>query len=135
MVGDAHALTWATSLKLGVGRLTADLVRGDPPQRRRPPADRSTPSPPAVDGRVLPDIVRLGPRVAVGSSGTLETLIALAGCVVPGRSPRPPLMTVTARAARRRQPGSPPHDFQSEPPCPASTPAGPTGHPPAPCWR
>ena len=76
MVGDAQGMAWATSLKLGVGRLTADLVRGDPPtggDRRRIVHAVTT----AV-GRVLPEIASFGPRVAVGSSGTLETLIALA---------------------------------------------------------
>ena len=76
MVGDANGLAWSTSLKLGVGRLTADLVRGDPPtggDRRRLVHAVST-----ALGRVLPDIARLGPRFAIGSSGTLETLIRLA---------------------------------------------------------
>ena len=51
MVGDAQGLSWATSLKLGVGRLTADLVRGDPPtggDRRRvvhAVTDRGRPGP------------------------------------------------------------------------------------------
>ncbi len=76
MVGDAKAMRWSASLKLGVGRLTADLVRGDPPtggDRRRIVHAVTT----AV-GRVLPDILSLAPRLAVGSSGTLETLIRLA---------------------------------------------------------
>ncbi len=96
MVGDAHGLSWATSLKLGVGRLTADLVRGDPPTGgdRRRVVHAVT----SAVGRVLPEIVRLGPRVAVGSSGTLETLIALAAA---RRGGTPPAsvnqMTVTAR--------------------------------------
>jgi exopolyphosphatase/guanosine-5'-triphosphate,3'-diphosphate pyrophosphatase len=67
---------WSASLKLGVGRLTSDLVRGDPPtggDRRRVVHAVST----AV-GRLLPDIASLGPQMAIGSSGTLETLIRLA---------------------------------------------------------
>jgi exopolyphosphatase/guanosine-5'-triphosphate,3'-diphosphate pyrophosphatase len=76
MVGDANKLAWSTSLKLGVGRLTTDLVRGDPPNsgdRRRLVHAVST-----AIGRVLPDIARLKPRLAIGSSGTLETLVRLA---------------------------------------------------------
>src|SRR6476646_1221772 len=33
MIGDASGLRWATSLPLGVGRLTAELVRHDPPMK------------------------------------------------------------------------------------------------------
>jgi exopolyphosphatase/guanosine-5'-triphosphate,3'-diphosphate pyrophosphatase len=76
MVGDASRLAWSTSLKLGVGRLTTDLVRGDPPNagdRRRLVHAVST-----AIGRVLPDIAKLEPRLAIGSSGTLETLVRLA---------------------------------------------------------
>jgi exopolyphosphatase / guanosine-5'-triphosphate,3'-diphosphate pyrophosphatase len=76
MVGDAKRMAWSTSLKLGVARLTADLVRTDPPtggDRRRVVYAVS-----AALGRLLPDITRLGPRFAIGSSGTLETLIRLA---------------------------------------------------------
>jgi exopolyphosphatase / guanosine-5'-triphosphate,3'-diphosphate pyrophosphatase len=76
MVGDTNKLAWSTSLKLGVGRLTTDLVRGDPPNagdRRRLVHAVST-----AIGRVLPDIAKLKPRQAIGSSGTLETLVRLA---------------------------------------------------------
>lgn len=76
MVGGPRGMGWSTSLKLGVGRLTTTLVRGDPPtggDRRRLVNAVTT----AV-GRVLPDIASLGPRIAIGSSGTLETLIRLA---------------------------------------------------------
>jgi exopolyphosphatase/guanosine-5'-triphosphate,3'-diphosphate pyrophosphatase len=76
MVGGPRGMGWSTSLKLGVGRLTTDLVRTDPPSggdRRRIVHAVST----AV-GRVLPDIASFVPRVAIGSSGTLETLIRLA---------------------------------------------------------
>jgi exopolyphosphatase/guanosine-5'-triphosphate,3'-diphosphate pyrophosphatase len=96
MVGDATRMAWSASVKLGVGRLTTDLVRGDPPtggDRRRVVHAVST-----ALGRLLPDISRLGPRFAIGSSGTLETLIRLAA----GRRGGPvPVsvnqLTVTAR--------------------------------------
>jgi exopolyphosphatase/guanosine-5'-triphosphate,3'-diphosphate pyrophosphatase len=85
MVGDVQGMAWSTSLKLGVGRLTAELVRSDPPtggDRRRVVHAVTT----AV-GRVLPDILKLEPQVAVGSSGTLETLIALAAGLRGGPPP------------------------------------------------
>lgn len=76
MIGGSRGLTWDTSLKLGVGRLTAELVRGDPPTggdiRRLTAAVTKAITP------LLSDIGRLHPRMAVASSGTLETLIRLA---------------------------------------------------------
>ncbi|MGH9094618.1 MAG: HD domain-containing protein [Acidimicrobiales bacterium] len=76
MVGRRRGLVWSTSLKLGVGRLTAELVRSDPPSHgdRRRLVHATTN---AVSG-VLPEITSRSPRVAIGSSGTLTTLIRLA---------------------------------------------------------
>ena len=37
MVGDQLGLAWSKSVKLGVGRLSAELVRDDPPSAGRPP--------------------------------------------------------------------------------------------------
>jgi exopolyphosphatase/guanosine-5'-triphosphate,3'-diphosphate pyrophosphatase len=97
MIGGARGMGWSTSLKLGVGRLTTDLVRSDPPSggdRRRIVHAVST----AV-GRVLPDIASLAPSVAVGSSGTLETLIRLAA----GRRGGPPPVSVNQLAVSIRE--------------------------------
>jgi exopolyphosphatase/guanosine-5'-triphosphate,3'-diphosphate pyrophosphatase len=97
MVGDAKGLGWAASLKLGVGRLTADLVRSDPPtggDRRRVVHAVTT-----ALGRVLPDINSFGPSVAVGSSGTLETLIRLAA----GRRGGPAPASVNQLAVTARE--------------------------------
>jgi exopolyphosphatase/guanosine-5'-triphosphate,3'-diphosphate pyrophosphatase len=94
MVGDSKGMAWSASLKLGVGRLTADLVRGDPPSggdRRRIVHAVTT----AV-GRLLADIAAVAPRVAVGSSGTLETLIRLAA----GRRGGPPPASVNQLAVK-----------------------------------
>ena len=72
MVGDAGGLRWATSENLGVGRLTADFVTSDPinkDDRRRLRAhliDVLTP--------VANEVAKLSPKLAVGSSGTLEDL-------------------------------------------------------------
>ena len=76
MIGGSRGMGWSTSLKLGVARLTTTLMRGDPPtggDRRRVVHAVTT----AV-GRILPDIASFGPKIAIGSSGTLETLIRLA---------------------------------------------------------
>jgi exopolyphosphatase / guanosine-5'-triphosphate,3'-diphosphate pyrophosphatase len=76
MVGDPRGLAWATSLKLGVARLTAELVRGDPPTGGD--VRRLTSAVTKTVNRVLPEISRLGPKMAIASSGTLCTLIRLA---------------------------------------------------------
>jgi exopolyphosphatase/guanosine-5'-triphosphate,3'-diphosphate pyrophosphatase len=76
MVGDGSGLGFATSLHLGVGRLTAELIRHDPPSDkdvdrvRRRVRELLTP--------VLPDLLREQPRMLIGSSGTLCTLVRMA---------------------------------------------------------
>ncbi len=76
MVGDRAQLCLAESLKLGVARLTADLVHDDPLSA----ADLGR-----LRGRVERDlaplageVARLGPRMLVGSSGTLCALARMA---------------------------------------------------------
>ena len=72
MVGDARGMQWATSLPLGVARLTAELVRSDPLSKR----DRR-----ALHARIVEvleparkQVEMFGPKLGVGSSGTLECL-------------------------------------------------------------
>jgi exopolyphosphatase / guanosine-5'-triphosphate,3'-diphosphate pyrophosphatase len=75
MVGDSEALWWAGSLPLGVARLSAEVVRNDPPSRgdqrrlRKRIVDLLEP----VAGRIA-DLFDLGapggPALAVGSGGT-----------------------------------------------------------------
>ena len=74
-IGDASGLRWGTSVPLGVGRLTGELVTTDPPSR----ADRD-----ALDTRIraglapiVDDVRRRAPRMAVGSSGTINDLARL----------------------------------------------------------
>lgn len=76
MIGDAAGLRWSTSVPLGVGRLTAELVETDPPakadRRRLDERVRSTLAP-------LADEVRARrPGMAVGTSGTLNDLVRMA---------------------------------------------------------
>jgi exopolyphosphatase/guanosine-5'-triphosphate,3'-diphosphate pyrophosphatase len=72
MVGDASALQWATSEPLGVGRLTAQLVRSDPINKDDRKALRAHLE--EVLGPVADHVRSLGPRLVVGSSGTLEDI-------------------------------------------------------------
>src|SRR5215510_12040900 len=75
MIGDARRLLYATSLPLGVARLTAELVDSDPISKRdrRALRDRITSELAPVHDAVS----HLQPRLAVGSSGTLEALAQL----------------------------------------------------------
>lgn len=71
-VGDRFALTYATSLRLGVGRLTAECVHSDPPTKkdRGRLKERISKS---LDG-VLEDILACEPRLLIGTSGTFCAL-------------------------------------------------------------
>lgn len=84
-VGDAAGMSWSASLKLGVARLTAELVRSDPPSggdcRRVVNAVRKALS------KVAPEIASLRPRFVVATSGTLLTLLRLAAAERPGGPP------------------------------------------------
>src|SRR4051794_18420558 len=75
MIGDSSGLMWATSLPLGVARLSNELVRSDPISK----ADRRALS--ARISEVLAPVARhaeqFEPKLAVGSSGTLENLAAM----------------------------------------------------------
>ncbi|HEV2362050.1 MAG TPA: Ppx/GppA phosphatase family protein, partial [Acidimicrobiales bacterium] len=76
MVGDRAGLQYVTSLHLGVGRLTAELVRRDPlsdkdvERLRKRIRDELDPA--------MREIRRFRPRLLVGSSGTLCTLVRMA---------------------------------------------------------
>src|SRR5579875_734366 len=67
-VGDRFGLRYATSLHLGVGRLTAELVRADPPTHKDRARLRRRVDEELSD--VLPDLLARGPRQLIGSSGT-----------------------------------------------------------------
>jgi exopolyphosphatase / guanosine-5'-triphosphate,3'-diphosphate pyrophosphatase len=72
MVGDAGGLRWATSVNLGVGRLTADHVASDPLSKE----DRRNLRAHLVDvlSPIADHVAHFGPKLVVGSSGTLEDL-------------------------------------------------------------
>jgi exopolyphosphatase/guanosine-5'-triphosphate,3'-diphosphate pyrophosphatase len=84
-IGDQAGPSFATSLRLGVGRLTAELVRSDPPSnadlaRLRDRVRQELTS-------VVEAIERFSPRLLVGSSGTLLSLARLAAQVRDGVLP------------------------------------------------
>lgn len=72
MIGDIGGLTWAASERLGVARLTAEFVRSDPID----PADRRRLRKHIVDvlGPRAVEVADYEPKMAVGSSGTIEDL-------------------------------------------------------------
>lgn len=72
MVGDTRGMQWATSVPLGVARLTAELVHSDPISKRDRRALRER-----IEEELAPvhdAVAHHAPRMAVGSSGTLESL-------------------------------------------------------------
>ncbi len=86
MVGDATRLLWATSLNLGVGRLTERFIHSDPPAKteRRALEEHLRDALSAV----APEIDGFAPRMAVGSSGTLSDLAAMVFAQRGGDEPR-----------------------------------------------
>jgi exopolyphosphatase / guanosine-5'-triphosphate,3'-diphosphate pyrophosphatase len=85
MVGDGDGLHWATSVRLGVARLTAELVANDPPSGtdRRRLRQLIT----SVLAPVAEEIRGFAPRSLIGTSGTFCDLAAMA--TVEGGAPLP----------------------------------------------
>ncbi|GAC1534184.1 MAG: Ppx/GppA phosphatase family protein [Marmoricola sp.] len=76
MVGDREGLRWATSVRLGVARLTAELVHSDPlssADRRRLRQLITSVLAPVVD-----EAAPFEPKMLIGSSGTLGDLAGMA---------------------------------------------------------
>ncbi|MCA1691130.1 MAG: HD domain-containing protein [Acidimicrobiales bacterium] len=88
MVGDRRGLQWSASAKLGVARLSAELVQDDPPSTAdlRRLRERFTAGLAPMAAEVAP----LHPAMAVGSSGTLCTLARM----VAARRGGPPPISV-----------------------------------------
>ena len=79
MVGDATELAWSASLKLGVARLTAELVKGDPAEPLRSgDLRRLRKRIEGVLGPVADAVGPLHPKLLVGTSGTLCDLARMA---------------------------------------------------------
>jgi exopolyphosphatase/guanosine-5'-triphosphate,3'-diphosphate pyrophosphatase len=84
-VGDSSGMLWATSLKLGAARLTAEFMTADPPQ----PGDlaRMRERAAAVLEPVAAATKRFRPRMLVGTSGTLGSLARLAAPKIAAATP------------------------------------------------
>jgi exopolyphosphatase/guanosine-5'-triphosphate,3'-diphosphate pyrophosphatase len=79
MVGDVAGMQWAASERLGVARLSAEFVRSDPIDK----ADRRRLRKHILDvlGPRAVEVAALEPKMAIGSSGTIEDL----GHIIAGR--------------------------------------------------
>ena len=85
MVGDAGGLRWASSVKLGAARLTAELVTSDPPSARDVHRLRER-----VTSELAPlaeEVAPFGPAMAVGTSGTFLALARMVAGRRPGGVP------------------------------------------------
>ncbi|MHB8244883.1 MAG: Ppx/GppA family phosphatase [Acidimicrobiales bacterium] len=84
-VGDRYGLGYATSLHLGVGRLTAELVRSDPPTIKERNRIRNRVDSELAD--VLADILERAPKQVIGSSGTFCALARASAALRDGSIP------------------------------------------------
>jgi len=85
-VGDASGMLWATSVKLGAARLTAEFVTTDPPHPKELARirDRAV----AVLKPVADATKRFRPGMLVGTSGTLTSLARLAAPTIAAATPK-----------------------------------------------
>lgn len=85
MIGDGAGLRWATSVPLGVGRLTAEHVEDDPPSKQ----DRRRLETRVHDvlAPLTAEVAARAPRMAVGTSGTLNDLARMAVALATGEAP------------------------------------------------
>jgi exopolyphosphatase/guanosine-5'-triphosphate,3'-diphosphate pyrophosphatase len=85
MIGDASGMRWATSVPLGVGRLTAELVEHDPPSKSERKALESRVR--EVLEQLVSDVAVRAPKMAVGTSGTLNDLARMGAAIESGEVP------------------------------------------------
>lgn len=85
MVGDRSGLAFAASVRIGVGRLTAELVRSDPPSA----SDRGRLRARIDDelGPVLEEALWAKPTMLIGSSGTFASIARIAAALREGGTP------------------------------------------------
>ncbi|MHB8465890.1 MAG: Ppx/GppA phosphatase family protein [Acidimicrobiales bacterium] len=76
VVGDGDGLRWSTSVKLGVARLTAELVSSDPPSNRDRRRLRQLIT--SVLTPVAEEVAQHKPQMLIGTSGTFCDLAAMA---------------------------------------------------------
>lgn len=86
MVGDRASLRWAGSVKLGVARLSTELVTGDPPSAEDVRRLRKRIA--SVLAPLADDVARFHPAMAVGSSGTFCDLARMVAARRTGTVPR-----------------------------------------------
>lgn len=84
-VGDASGLLWATSVKLGAARLTAEFVRSDPPTPED--LDKIRERARAALAPIARSTKKYRPGMLVGTSGTLTSLARLAAPKVAAATP------------------------------------------------
>jgi exopolyphosphatase/guanosine-5'-triphosphate,3'-diphosphate pyrophosphatase len=78
-VGDRSGLVFATSLHLGVGRLTAEFVKSDPPTKKVVSKLREHVEEELAT--VMDDVLDAGPTGLIGSSGTLCAIVRAAAAI------------------------------------------------------
>ncbi len=85
MVGDSGGLRWASSVKLGAARLTAELVGADPlsDEDVRRLRERVT----SILAPLADEVASLHPTMAVGTSGTFMALARMVAARRPGGIP------------------------------------------------
>ena len=114
MVGDTTGLHWAASERLGVARLSAEYVRSDPISK----GDRRRLREHLVEilGPLAVDVMRFEPKLAIGSSGTLEDI---AHMVAERRDESVPRslnqLTLLPRGVRAAPPRAGPLDVRAAP--------------------
>lgn len=84
MVGDQKSLSWATSVRLGVARLSA-LIQSDPPSATDQALARKHIT--DVLAPIAKGVQEFKPQLAIGSSGTLCDLVRMAEINRSGRIP------------------------------------------------
>ncbi|MGH9172284.1 MAG: HD domain-containing protein [Acidimicrobiales bacterium] len=84
-VGDRSGLVFATSLHLGVGKLTAEFVKSDPPAKKALSKLRERVEEELAT--VMDDVLDAGPKGLIGSSGTMCAIVRASAALRDGAVP------------------------------------------------